>query len=208
MENHKNHTGSYNKNNSNPCTDKLSDLEYLEHMIPHHQVAIDMSILLEKRTTSDVMLHLCRQIIRKQSYEIFEMHRMQAYTGSLFADDISIKEKAQTKLDKYNPILSKAKSGPCNPLFFKPNDHSKMMKNMKVTDQGYLEHMIPHHQVAVDMSKRLLLHTNNSYLLDFCRKLIIDQQYEILVMNDLLKSIHNLYKSELLENDDSNLFMK
>jgi uncharacterized protein (DUF305 family) len=208
MDNHSSHSLVSSK--SNPCTDKLSDLEYLEHMIPHHQVAIDMSKLLEPRTSSDIMLNLCREIIRKQSYEIFEMHRMQAYTGSLFADDISIKEKAQTKLDKYNPILSKAKSGPCNPLFFKPNDHSKMMKNMKVTEQGYLEHMIPHHQVAIDMSKRLLLHTNNSYLLDFCRKLIIDQQYEILVMNDLLKSIHNLYKSELLDNDDSSssLFMK
>ena len=30
---------------ANPCTDKLTDKEYLEHMIPHHQVAIDMSHL-------------------------------------------------------------------------------------------------------------------------------------------------------------------
>ena len=42
-----------------------------------------------------------------------------------------------------------------------------------LTDLEYLEHMIPHHQVAIDMSKRLLLHTNHSYLMDFCRKLII-----------------------------------
>ena len=27
------------------------------------------------------------------------------------------------------------------------------MKHMKVNDRSYLEHMIPHHQVAVDMSK-------------------------------------------------------
>mgnify|MGYP005652871991 FL=1 len=31
---------------SNPCTDKLTDIEYLVHMIPHHQVAIDMSNML------------------------------------------------------------------------------------------------------------------------------------------------------------------
>ena len=24
----------------------LTDLEYIEHMIPHHQVAVDMSVLL------------------------------------------------------------------------------------------------------------------------------------------------------------------
>ena len=47
-----------------------------------------------------------------------------------------------------------------------------------------------HHQVAIDMSKRLLLHSNHSYLIDFCRKLIIDQQYEIYYMNNLLKNMY------------------
>jgi len=74
------------------------------------------------------------------------------------------------------------------------------MATMNITDTSYLEHMIPHHQVAVDMSKRLLLHTNHSYLLDFCRKLIIDQQGEIYTMNNLLKNKYN-YKSELLSSD-------
>ena len=67
---------------------------------------------------------------------------------------------------------------------------------MDLTDESYLKHMIPHHQVAIDMSKRLLLHTNNSYLLYFCRKLIIDQQGEIYTMNNLLKNPYN-FKSIL-----------
>jgi len=58
------------KNESNPCTDKLTELEYLDHMIPHHQVAIDMSNLLIPHTKNPTILHLCRDIIRKQSYEI------------------------------------------------------------------------------------------------------------------------------------------
>ena len=33
----------------------------------------------------------------------------------------------------FAPILSKAQGGDCNPLFFKPNDHS--------ADKSYLEHM-------------------------------------------------------------------
>ena len=53
-------------NQSNPCTDTLTDIEYLEHMIPHHQVAIDMSNLLIPKTNNPVMLHLCRDITRKQ----------------------------------------------------------------------------------------------------------------------------------------------
>ena len=200
MNNHYSHLKIENNVKSNPCIDKLTDLEYLEHMIPHHQVAIDMSVLLQKHTSSDIMLNLCREIIRIQSYEIFEMSKMKAYKDTLFTDDKWIKEKINTKLDTYNPILSKAKEGECNPLFFKPNDHSQHMKGMKLTDRSYLEHMIPHHQVAIDMSRRLLLYTNNSYLLEFCRKLILSQQSEILYMNNLLMNIDFLYKSELLQN--------
>jgi|TARA_R110002072_G_scaffold105943_2_gene231323 uncharacterized protein (DUF305 family) len=191
---------SKNTSLANPCLDRLSDMEYLEHMIPHHQVAIDMSHMLEPSTSSDVMLNLCRNIIRNQKLEIWEMKRMKQYpvASGLFSDDEWLRENIITKLDTYNPRLSRAKEGPCNPLFFKPNDHSKHMEGMVISDKSYLEHMIPHHQVAVDMSKRLLLHTNNSYLLEFCRQLIIDQQGEILYMNNILMGLDSLYHSELL----------
>jgi uncharacterized protein (DUF305 family) len=183
---------------SNPCTDKLTDIEYLEHMIPHHQVAIDMSNLLVPHTRNPTMLHICRNITRKQSYEIWEMTMMkQKLSNTMTIRTNGSHDNMPTSLDVYNPIMSKSKDGSCNPLFFKPNEHSKHMKHMKITDKSYLEHMIPHHQVAIDMSKRLLLHTTHSYLLDFCRKLIIDQQSEIYTMNNLLKNKFN-YTSELL----------
>ena len=193
---------------SNPCTDKLTDREYLDHMIPHHQVAIDMSNMLEPNTNSETMLNLCREIKRKQSYEIWEMSGMKNYMGDLFSDSPWTKDTIVTKLDMYNPIMSKSKDGSCNPLFFKPNDHSKHMDGMVITDKSYLEHMVPHHQVAIDMSHRLLLHTNNSYLLDFCRKLIIDQQSEIFYMNNLLDQNNVFYKSELLLNQTKHDTMK
>ena len=183
---------------SDPCTDKLTDIEYLVHMIPHHQVAIDMSDMLIPKSTDPIMLHLCRDIIRKQKYEIWEMGLMKnKLPASIFSSQTSHKEDFITKMDHHAPILSKAEQGPCNPLFFKPNDHSAHMAGMNITDKSYLEHMIPHHQVAVDMSRRLLLHTNHPYLMDFCRKLIIDQQGEIFYMNSLLKNSYN-YQSELL----------
>ena len=116
---------------------------------------------------------------------------------TVFDDDPWTVDKGVTKLDVFEPVMSKSKDGSCDPLFFKPNDHSAHMKGMEITEKSYLEHMIPHHQVAVDMSKRLLLHTNNSYLLDFCRKLIIDQQGEIFYMNSLLRNTYT-NKSDLL----------
>ena len=193
-----NHSKMVEPVGSNPCTDKLTDIEYLVHMIPHHQVAIDMSDMLIPKSTDPIMLHLCRDIIRKQKYEIWEMALMKSkLPASIFSSQNSFKEDFITKMDLHSPKMSKAQQGPCNPLFFKPNDHSAHMKGMIITDKSYLEHMIPHHQVAVDMSRRLLLHTNHPYLMDFCRKLIIDQQGEIFYMNSLLKNSYK-YNSELL----------
>tara|TARA_B110000003_G_scaffold109756_1_gene112350 strand:+ start:74 stop:682 length:609 start_codon:yes stop_codon:yes gene_type:complete len=199
-----------NTTKSNPCTDILSDLEYLEHMVPHHQVAVDMSNMLIPHITNPTILHLCRNIIRKQEYEITEMNTIKKNIGNTIFDSKkplfnknNKNNYNKTKLSLYEPIKSKDKDGECDPLFFKPNDHAKHMEHMKITIRSYLEHMIPHHQVAVDMSKRLLLHTNHSYLIDFCRKLILDQQYEILSMNDLLDNTY-IHESELLKNHSFN----
>ena len=198
MNHNHTHNHTINTATSNPCTDVLTDIEYLEHMIPHHQVAIDMSNLLIPSTKNPIMLHLCRDITRKQSYEIWEMTMMKKnISDTIFSNSETwIFDQKPTKLEVYEPIMSKSKEGDCNPLFFKPDDHSKHMESMEVNDRSYLEHMIPHHQVAIDMSKRLLLHTNHSYLLDFCKKLIIDQQGEIYYMNNLLNNTYN-YESEL-----------
>ena len=193
--NHSNHDVS---SGSNPCTDKLTDIEYLEHMIPHHQVAIDMSELLEKKSTNPQMLDLCRQIIRSQGYEIWEMTMMKRkLSETIFSNDKGRKPYEKTKLEIFYPKMSSSNDGVCDPLFFKPDDHMKHMEHMEITDRSYLEHMIPHHQVAIDMSKRLLLHTNHSYLMEFCRKLIIEQQGEIFLMNNMLNNTYN-YHSELL----------
>ena len=42
----------------NPCTDPLTDTEFLEHMIPHHQVAVDMSVLLQPISKNPIMQEL------------------------------------------------------------------------------------------------------------------------------------------------------
>ena len=189
---------------ANPCTDKLTDIEYLEHMIPHHQVAIDMSNLLIPHTKNPIILHLCRDIIRKQSYEIWEMTMMKnRLSETVFSDEKGEVDNFKTKLERFSLKDSTPKGGGvCDPLFFKPDDHMAHMGHMKINDRSYLEHMIPHHQVAIDMSKRLLLHTNHSYLMEFCRKLIIDQQGEIFYMNNLLKKNNYNYNSDLLSNND------
>ena len=68
----------------------------------------------------------------------------------------------------------------------------------KLTDKEYLLHMIPHHQVAVDMSKKLLKNTKNDFMIELAYRIIRSQQEEIILLNDLMKEKNNKYKSELV----------
>jgi len=140
---------------------ELSDLEYINHMIPHHQLAVDMSEQIIPYTKSDIILALSRDIIRKQNYEIWEMANMVGYSKN----ELSI---------------------------------NKQVSNMSMNEVQYLQHMIPHHQIAINMSENLLLYTKNVYLMNLANKIIIDQKEEILKMKGLLNKNAVLFKSKLL----------
>ena len=200
--------GTYNESFKDPCKDYLSDNEYLEHMIPHHQVAIDMSKELIKVTKNPIMIDFCRKIIWQQEYEIqmmssvmnklpnkfnqFERNKLKNYQKDL------INYSDKTKLNLYYPKLSKALDYHCDPNFFDPDAHHKHMEGMELTDKSYLEHMIPHHQVAVDMSNRLLKYTKNIHMIDLATTIIREQQFEILKMNEMLKNMKSWdYQSKL-----------
>ena len=66
-----------------------------------------------------------------------------------------------------------------------------------MTDEMYIQHMIPHHQVAVDMSKKILKTTNNDFIMDLAYKIIHNQQLEITNLHYLLKS-KNMFESNIL----------
>ena len=86
----------------------------------------------------------------------------------------------------------------CDPHFFDPKAHMKHIKHMKLNDKMYIEHMIPHHQVAVDMSKVLLKNTKNSFMIYLAYRIIQSQQEEIILLNDLLQKDNINFKSKLL----------
>jgi len=73
--------------------------------------------------------------------------------------------------------------------------HNKKLHNM--SDAMYIQHMIPHHQVAVDMSKKILKTTKNDFIIDLAYKIIRSQQLEITKLYYLSKS-KNMFESNLL----------
>jgi len=168
-----------------PCRVVLSDEEFLKHMIPHHQMAIDISIEHIKNTKSDIIMKVLRELIWTQQYEIILMlaelkHKTEnisaIYTNQPFIPTISS--------NMYPNVLGLTNTY-CDPAFFNSNQHKN---HNVVTDKDYILHMIPHHKVAIDMCKMLLKTTKSDILIYLCYRLIRAQEAEIILLNDLLKS--------------------
>ena len=174
----------------NPCTDFLSNKEYLIHMIPHHQVAIDMCNLMIPISKSKTIQNIYRTIIWNQNIEIVLMNEVLTNIPVITTEiNILYRDRKFITSISYNN-KSKAKNYYCDPLFFKPDNHSEHMKHMKHTDKSFLEHMIPHHQVAIIMSNRLLKHTNSTHMIRICYAIITSQRSEILKMNYILEYLN------------------
>lgn len=187
--------------NRDICRGYLSDKEYLEHMIPHHQVAIDISIELQKKTTNPKMQNVLRQLIWVQNYEI---HLMKYMLNKLPKYTVSTNEKpintnyiiTVADLTKPNKIgLTKTY---CDPHFFDVNKHKEHLKHFELNDESYIKHMIPHHQVAVDMSKVLLKNSQNNFMIYLANRIINSQQEEIVLLNNMLNNKNFVFQSNLI----------
>jgi hypothetical protein len=55
---------------TNICNKQLTDTEYIDHMITHHEVAVYMSESHLYNTKNPVILDILRNVIRLQKYEI------------------------------------------------------------------------------------------------------------------------------------------
>ena len=181
-----------------PCDKNINEIDYLSHMIPHHQVAVDISYILQKKTKWPIMQDLLRKLIWTQEYEIDFMKNMLKY----FPNNLSYSDKIRNKYisiisDYIEPNKLNLTNTYCDPHFFDPKAHKNHLNNIDIDEDFYIKHMIPHHQVAVDMSKKLLNNTNNDFMITFCYRIIHNQQTEIIILNDLLKSGYR-HKSELI----------
>ena len=194
----------FNKNKKEQKTDicrgYLTDIEYLQHMIPHHQVAVDISILLQKKTKNPEMHNILRKIIWTQNYEIQLMKDiMKSLPERINDKDFKMNRNfpiTVANLTKPNKIgLTKTY---CDPHFFDSEKHMEHMKHMKLNDEMYMKHMIPHHQVAVDMSKVLLKNTKNDFMIYLGNRIISSQQDELILLLDMLNKKRYAHQSNLL----------
>lgn len=187
---------------TNICSKQLTDNEYINHMITHHEVAVFMSENHLQNTKNPIILDILRNVIRLQKYEINLMKdsKIINITNDELNDEMSNKNikmeiaylNTQGDITKPNtPYLSNTF---CDPGFFDMS-HNKHLQRM--TDTMYIQHMIPHHQVAVDMSKQILKTTHNDFIIYLAYRIIRSQQLEITNLYYLSKS-KNMFESTIL----------
>jgi len=174
-----------------PCRVVLSDEEFLKHMIPHHQMAIDISIEHIKNTKSDIIMKILRELIWTQKYEIVmmlvELKHKTENMSEIYGNS-NQKFIPTISSDMYPNVIGLTNTY-CDPAFFTSNTHQHHNpKHNIITDKDYILHMIPHHQVAIDMSKMLLKTTKSDFLIYLCYRLIRTQEAEIILLNNLLQS--------------------
>ena len=188
------------KNIKKPCDNNLSDYEYLLHMIPHHQVAVDISIMLKKKTTNPIMQNILRVLIWTQKYEIDLMKEMLINLPNKITSNIKMNNKYITTISSLTkPNYLDISNTYCDPHFFNPKEHMKHLQHINLTDEEYIKHMIPHHQVAVDMSKKLLKNTTNDFMIYLLYRIIRSQENEIILLSDLQNKNNIKYKSKLVK---------
>ena len=192
-----------NENDDNyPCNQELTDDEYIKHMIRHHEVAVLMSESQLHNSKNPAILDILRNIIRIQTYEINIMKDSKIInnTNDELNDEMSNKNIKMDKSyfytqgDYTKPNTPHLSDTFCDPGFFNIS-HNKNLHNM--TDQMYIQHMIPHHVVAVDMSKKILKTTNNDFIIYLAYRIIRSQQLEITHLYHLSNST-NMFESNIL----------
>ena len=172
-----------------PCRVFLSDNDFLKHMIPHHQIAIDISIKHIENTKSDIIMKVLRELIWTQKYEIAMMMEELTNKTENVSEITSNQAFIPTISSSIYPNVVGLTNVYCDPGFFSSTMHNHHNStNMIKTDKQYIHHMIPHHQVAIDMCKILLKHTKSDFLIYLAYRMIRGQELEIILLNDMLKS--------------------
>lgn len=148
-----------------------SDVMHLDHMIEHHQMALDMARAVGERGASPEVRQLAQAVIRSQATEI---DSMKAWRARWFAD------------------------APASPAM--PAEHAAMMgMHMDMTglqatsgaelDRLFLLDMIPHHGGAVMMASHAQKMSRRPEIVALSRSIIAEQAREIGEMQRLLTAM-------------------
>jgi len=162
-----------------------AELRFLEGMIDHHQMALDMAQDCLEKASTEVLKTLCQDIITAQSAEI---ETMQAWLLDWYNVKYAPVAMANMMADGGMNMRHGGMGG-------QPHTDPPMMMGMMAGlnrlqgvsyDTAWLEAMIDHHDDALHMSKRILTRAEHLDLRALAEAVISAQTAEIEMMERLI----------------------
>jgi uncharacterized protein (DUF305 family) len=154
------------------------DLQFIDQMIMHHQGAIMSSEHMIADSERPELRQLAENIQESQSEQI---EQMQAWRQEWYGD-------AERTFGMMDPTQMEEMMGEGHMEEMMGGSMQEMMGG-DTTDAMFLRMMIPHHQLAIDMSEQALEEANHPELKELAQKIIEEQSAEIELMQGYLEEI-------------------
>ncbi len=159
---------------------KPFDLQFIDQMTMHHSGAIMSSEMMIADSERPELRKLAEAIQQSQSRQIEQMKDMreQWYPDA---------ERTSGMMDptRMDGMMENMMGG-----------SMQEMMGADATDEMFLEMMIPHHQMAVDMSERALEEADHPELKELARTIEDEQSAEIELMRGYLEEIEGAPEAE------------
>ena len=152
------------------------ELHYIDMMRMHHRQGIGMARVAERKGTTPALRAFAKKTADDQEKELLELkkHRDHWYAGQ--------PEMDHSQMMAQMPGMS----GHGNMKMDMQGDLAKLQAATgKQFDRMFLDMMIPHHQMAIDMSKEAVTKAEHAEIKEMARMTVLKQQKEIAEMNRL-----------------------
>ena len=146
--------------------DISDDLAYIDLMVPHHQLAVDMAHIAAKKAVHGELKGMARDIAWAQADEINRMNIWRQEIVAATGGDAS----------GPTPGMSGHEMGA---HMMGMDIDLDLLATSPNFDRDFLKAMLPHHQSAIDMSKSALPHLKKAEVRDLANDIITTQQTEM-----------------------------
>ena len=137
-----------------------ADLAFIDAMVPHHKMAIDMAKTAKERGEHPQIRKLANDIIDAQQAEIVQLN--------LIRDDLSTLKKTSLGVPSHLTGMDQGMGG---------------LMNARPFDREFIDMMIPHHQGAIRMAHAELAKGKSPALEQLAKNIVDAQSREIREMN-------------------------
>jgi len=168
--------------------------DFVKKMIPHHQTAIDKSLLIYKFSDTPYIRYTARRIILSQDYDVWTLWN--------FFHPLYYRYWYQHgSEDEFGELYNKMRE---QKISIQQLEKDEMLRNIKVAyptqlslrkeEQEYIKWMIEQHLMALDMCKEFEKNINSTdadfeyvnSLLGICYSIKKEMELELLILRDLI----------------------